>query len=207
LNRRAHAIAVIGVATAVFGIAMACRELGNPWWTSVAAAGTATVPSILVLRSQLKELMCTSPREVLAATVVGLALVAATHTTYGVASFLFPGLGVSVAELYEGIQSTMPHILLTLPLVLAVVLAEELVWRGVAFDLMRPRFSARGTILVATALYSVPQLIGGAWLLVLAALVLGLILSIQRTTTKSLAAPLVTHAIWSVSIFVLFPLG
>jgi len=85
--------------------------------------------------------------------------------------------------------------------------AEELVWRGAAIAITAGRLTRAGTGVVAVLLYAIPQIIGGEWILVLAAMGLGAVFTLQRLASERLIEPLVTHAIWSVAIFVAFPLA
>ena len=207
MKRESHIILILGLCTVSFGLAMAWRNVANPWLTNFSVATMAVGCSLFVLGERRKQLFHATARQLAGATIAGLVLVAATHTLYAVGTSVTPALSVSVAQLYEGVHNRMPNIVLTIPLVVAVVLAEEMVWRGLAFDLMQRRLSPRSAVLAATIFYALPQVIGGTWLLVLAALLLGLFLTIQRLVTKNLLAPVVTHAIWSISVFVIVPLG
>ena len=51
-----------------------------------------------------------------------------------------------------------------------------------------------------------PQALAGAWLLVLVALGIGATFAAQRLLTGRIIDSFITHAIWSVTIFVWMPL-
>ena len=55
-------------------------------------------------------------------------------------------------------------------------------------------------------LYVLPQLAGGVPLLIVAATLLGALFATQRLVTGRLVDPLLTHVVWSVSVFVVVPL-
>lgn len=199
LDRRA-AIAVV-VGTVAFGAALAVRERLDPWLaTAVAAAVSIGVATWALGRARLAALVATDARGALGAVLLGVVLVGATHAAFRLVPASLAG---HVAGLYASIDVATPRIARA-ALTLAVVVAEELVWRGCALALIGAPRSRSAAL--AVALYAVPQLVGGEWLLVVAALGLGSVLAAQRLRSGRLVEPLITHAIWSVSIFVVLPL-
>jgi membrane protease YdiL (CAAX protease family) len=172
---------------------------------STAIAASVAIPLSLwaIGRARLTRLFDTTRKDIALAIVVGVGLVLATHALYAVMPF---AVRHEVRVLYRSIEGDIPTAALA-AITGAVVIAEELVWRGAALELAVPRLSSRVRAGgVAVLLYVVPQLAGGAWLLVVAALGLGALFTWQRVASGGLVLPLVTHAIWSISIFVLVPL-
>ncbi len=201
-TRVRDAIALV-VATICFGLALALRDRFDPWRSTALAAVLALGLSVWALgRARLARLFALAPVGAGLAIALGGGLVVATHVVFE----LVPAeLRNETRTLYAAIDVGIPRPLLAL-ITTGVVLAEELVWRGVALELVTRR-SPRLAGLLAIGLYVVPQLLGGAWLLVLAAVGLGTVFTVQRQVTGRLTDPLLTHAIWSVSIFVLVPLA
>jgi membrane protease YdiL (CAAX protease family) len=202
-SRRPALVAVV-LATAMFALALGLRARIDPF-VSTAFAASVTIPlSMWALgRARLTRLFDTTRQEVVVAIVIGVGLVLATHAVYAVMPF---AVRHEVRVLYRSIEGDLPRVALA-AITGAVVIAEELVWRGAALELRIPRVTSRVAAAgLAVLLYVVPQLAGGAWLLVLAALGLGTLFTWQRVASGSLVRPLVTHAIWSISIFVLVPL-
>jgi len=60
---------------------------------------------------------------------------------------------------------------------------------------------------MSVALYVVPQLPGHVPVLIAAAAGLGSVFAAQRLVTGRLSDALITHAIWSVAVFVVFPVS
>lgn len=193
------------LATLSFGGAIAARDIVNPWWSNLGAAAIAIGLASAVLAPDLRRLLAVHLRGVGIAAALGAAMVVATHLGFRLGIMLFPGLENNVAQLYADIRAT-PSGALTIPLVVVIVAAEELLWRGVAIDWCRSRLPVFAVAPAATGLYVLPQLIGGAWILIAAAALVGAIATMQRLITDRITEPLVTHAIWSVSIFSLAPL-
>ena len=198
---RARGMGVVFVAIALFAATIALRLRVDPWLTTAGAGAIAIALSVWTLgRVHLAKLFSAQTRHVLYAILAGIALVIATHAAYRLLPF------TEVYGLYGSIAGGHPRWLLAL-ITFGVVVAEELVWRGVALELVKPRRLTRIGAPLAVALYVAPQLIGGVWLLMLAALGLGIVFTYQRIATRSLTPPIITHAIWSVAIFVVVPLA
>jgi len=199
IDRRAVLAVVVG--TAAFGVALALRERIDPWLATAAAAAVATGVAAWALgRARLAALLAVDGRGALGAALLGALLVGATHLAFRLVP---PALGHHVASLYASIDVATPRAARA-ALTRAVVLAEELVWRGCALALVAaPR---RASAALAVALYALPQLASGEWLLLVAALGLGTLFAVQRLRSGRLVEPLITHAIWSVAIFVVVPL-
>jgi membrane protease YdiL (CAAX protease family) len=90
-------------------------------------------------------------------------------------------------------------------LVLAVALmngvGEEVFFRGALFAALEPRRPA----LTATVIYVLVTAATGNIALVVAAVVMGTVFSLERLSTRSILAPLVTHLSWSTLMLFLLP--
>jgi uncharacterized protein len=197
---------VVVACTAAFGVALATRDLVNPWISNAGAAAAALALSVWILGPRLRALLAFRLPSALFAAGLGILLVAATHAGYDATTALFPALEAIVAELYRDIETSPPGIATALVIAM-VVLAEEVLWRGVAVEVFERHLTQFGAFAGATVLYAIPQVIGGSWLLVATALALGALFTAQRLHTGRLTEPLITHTIWSVSVFFAIPLG
>jgi membrane protease YdiL (CAAX protease family) len=202
--RRSRAAALIA-GIALFSAAMISRDALDPWLSNAAVAAAVIAASLVLLRRRLARLFALELRSAALAALLGFALVAATHAGYRIAASLFPDLGAAVEALYVDIRGAPPPAV-TAALISGVVLAEELLWRGLAIDLLAGQMTTAATAAVAIALYAIPQIAGGSPVLVGAAIGLGTVLTAQRLRNGRLTEPCITHAIWSVSIFALAPL-
>jgi hypothetical protein len=162
-------------------------------------------------RRRLAALLVPRRRDAVLGLGAGAALVLATHLLYGLAVRLVPDLPGVVRQLYAELQAA-PGPLAALPLTAVVVLAEEVVWRGLLVDELLARLGdappRRAALLAAaTLLYAVPHLVAGIPVLLLAALALGAVWTTLRLATGGLGAPLLSHLVWSAAVFALWPLG
>lgn len=199
-----RAAITVAITTAGFAISLGLRDRIDPWLSTAMAGGVGIGLSMWALGPRLHALLACRWRGVAIAAGLGVALIVATHGAYAVAARVAPALTDEVRQLYATIAVGHGRIPLV-GLTLVVVLAEELVWRGAALELSSaPRRWVGGG---AVILYALPQALAGAWLLVIAALGLGSLLAAQRLLTGRLTEPFVTHAVWSLAIFVVLPLG
>ncbi len=202
MNHRA--VVAVGVSTAGFATALGLREVIDPWLSTAASALVGIALSAWALGPRLRGLFAITGRGLAAAAAVGVALVVATHAAYRVTDSMWPTVTDRVRVLYATIavgHARLPLVALTL----VVVVAEEMIWRGAALELFPAR---RAWFAPATVvLYALPQALAGAWLLVAAALGVGSLFLVQRIITSRLTDSIVTHAVWSIAIFVVIPLG
>ena len=91
------------------------------------------------------------------------------------------------------------------PVVLIITLlngvAEEVFFRGALFAAI----GRRRPVLISTGVYTLATLATGNFMLVFAALGLGLVLGLERRATGGILAPMLTHVTWSVVMFFALP--
>jgi membrane protease YdiL (CAAX protease family) len=134
---------------------------------------------------------------------VGIGMTVITYPVYALAHHLLPELGASVAGLYSAAhQTTLAE---ALPWVLAIIIAEELLWRGALLYVLERRVSPALATAISIASYVVAQLGTGSWIVMLLALVCGTIWTVQRRLTRSLLSPLIAHLIWTPIVILLHP--
>lgn len=122
---------------------------------------------------------------------------------------LFLGGAVVVAQvppLAAPVQNLLEHArrgsLLVVTLITAVNgVCEEFFFRGALFVALPERWRVLGTTLV----YTLVTLLSGVPLLGVGALLLGLVVALQRRSSGGVLAPIVTHLVWSLGM--LFLLG
>ncbi len=135
----------------------------------------------------------------------GVAMVLATHAGFRLLDGALPTLRPLVERLYADLQAP-PGPLAALPVVFLVVLSEEVVWRSVLLDALRPKLGGAPALALATAVYAVPQLVAGNWALLAAAVGGGVVWGALYLLRRDLVAPFVCHLLWDVAIFVAWPL-
>ena len=202
--RTRQAIALF-VATVAFGAALYTRRTGNVW-LGVGIASTAALGTTLVVGAlpKLQHRGMGIVRELGLGAALGLAMALATHAIVPFALELVPGAEAQVRSLYQNLQH-VPGPVAALPVLALAVIAEEVVWRGVAIELLDRRVDL--AIFGAALCYALPQILSGSWLLFVLALVCGVAWGALRAWRKSLLAPMATHFVWNLVVFVFWPLG
>jgi hypothetical protein len=133
----------------------------------------------------------------------GILMTLATYALYPLGVRLFPALAGETASLYGAFGPPTPARIL---LLITVILAEELIWRGWAQGLLTRHVGAwRGTLLAAF-IYALAHAPTGSPLLPLVALACGLCWGALRQVTASLAASITAHLLWDLAILAVWPL-
>jgi uncharacterized protein len=78
--------------------------------------------------------------------------------------------------------------------------AEELFFRGALYAA-----TPRHPVIVTTVAYTAATLATGNVMLAFAALLLGLLVGLERRATGGILAPIITHVLWSVSMLFVLP--
>lgn len=164
----------------------------------------AVVGLCLVLRRrQLLAAFRASAGGVLAGVAVGVVMTALTYPAFQLAVKILPSLDAQVKDLYHGARST------TLPKALAwvsaIVLAEEVLFRGVLPKALSQVTGQRNAFALAVLAYTVAQLGSGSVIVALLALACGSIWTVLRVRTQSLLPALIAHAIWTPTTILLYP--
>lgn len=98
------------------------------------------------------------------------------------------------------------------PLAMALVLlfitspAEEVFWRGFVQRWFTHRFGGKAGWLLAVCVYAGVHIFSGNLMLVMAALTAGLFWGWLYWKTDSLVPCILSHAFWTVAVFILWPL-
>lgn len=203
---RARGVVTIAIATVGFALALALRAHVDAWSSTAIAAVIGIALSAWTLGPRLRALLAITWRGAVAPVALGVTLVAATHAGFQLVRFASPGLAGTVRELYASIDVGASRPALAL-LTAIIVLGEELVWRGVAVDLVSGTRSKLVAGAISVALYVLPQLPGHVPVLILAAAALGSVFAAQRIVSGRITDAALTHAIWSISVFVVFPVS
>src|SRR5688500_11110309 len=101
---------------------------------------------------------------------------------------IYPGLDGQVQGLYHGARSTTLE--KALCWVVAIITAEEVMFRGAFPRALRRWLPERTGYVVSLVFYVVAQLGTGSWIVGLLALVCGTLWTLQRYFTRSLLSPL-----------------
>ena len=196
----------LALCVTAFCLAMGLREVVNVWLGTGLAGGLSILVMQRLSRASLLERWNPSSRPAFLGVAAGVAMAAATWLLYPISIELVPSIALEVPKLYELLRQP-PGPVSAFPVLVLVVTAEELVWRGLAIDVFSRHANAAGAVLLAALLYTLPQVAFRSPLLVVVAFACGAVWGLLRVRTNGLTAPLLAHLIWDLLVFVLFPVA
>jgi uncharacterized protein len=201
-----RALATYTVTSLLLAIAWHASIPGGLWIVNAVAAIGGVALTRWTLGSDWVPILGWSKRNVACGIALGLLLVAATQASARLLLPLMPSVSTETHRLYGLLQSA-PGARRAMPIIALVVLAEELVYRGVVTSLCLRRMSVPWSIVCSTLLYALPLLASGSWLLCAIGLTVGAFWTIARIGSNSVVTTLLCHFMWSCSTFVVFPVA
>lgn len=204
--RRRQVVSAVFIALGGIVLALSLRiEPGSSWFYP-ATVGLALVWTIGAFASgpiHLGRLGVplsaehSAARPIVAPVVVGV-LLAGVFVIGALAVRLFPPLAEQVRHVLA--HANEGSALILLAVTVANGIAEELFFRGALYSAIPKR-----PVLVTTVAYGVTTAATGNIMLAFAALVLGLVVGLERRATGGILAPILTHMVWSVTMLYALP--
>ena len=133
----------------------------------------------------------------------GILMTLATYVLYPLGVRLFPALAGETSTLYAAFGPPTPARIF---LLITVILAEELIWRGFVQGVLIHRLGAWGGTFLSAFIYALAHAPAGSPLLPLVALGCGLVWGALRQTTARLTASITAHLLWDLAVLVIWPL-
>ena len=176
------------------------------WLINALAAVLGITLGIWAISTQHQPLFRLTKRDLLIGVVVGICLIAGSQLVTRLVFLQFDVAKAELARLYALLE-TYPGARRAFPILMLVVLAEELVFRGAVTTWLGERYRPIVAIGLSTLLYLVPLMASGSWLLVLVGLSTGIVWTSARLWSQGLVVPLVSHALFSAATFVWLPIN
>jgi len=123
-----------------------------------------------------------------------------------VLSVIFPTSETEIQSVYRQGEAVSP-VVITALLLLVTSPAEELFWRGFVQKKLSDRTTPLWGLITGSILYAGVHIWTFNYTLILAALVAGLFWGYIYMRTGKLLPVIISHALWTTAIFVLFPMG
>lgn len=176
----------------------------NFWYTMTTSAVVLTALATLSCRECVTTLRFT-PRQIVAGVAIAAVLWAVFWVGDKVSQLMFSFARPEVDMIY-GMKTGTDPVVVGLLLLLIIGPAEELFWRGFVQRSLSARWGADAAFAVTLVLYTVIHVWAFNVMLLLAALVVGGCWGLlYRLRPQALPALIVSHAVWDVCAFVLFP--
>jgi membrane protease YdiL (CAAX protease family) len=119
---------------------------------------------------------------------------------------ILPFAGAGIADIYDFKAHASP-LRVALLMVLVIGPGEELFWRGFLQRRVQQEQGPWKGFAIATAVYALIHIGSGNLMLVLAAGLCGLCWGFVYLRARSLLTNVVSHTVWDISVFLLFPLA
>lgn len=176
----------------------------NFWYTMTTSAVVLTTLATLSCRECVTTLRFT-PRQIVAGVAIAAVLWGVFWVGDKVSQLMFSFARPEVDMIY-GMKTGTDPVVVGLLLLLIIGPAEELFWRGFVQRSLSARWGADAAFAVTLVLYTVIHVWAFNVMLLLAALVVGGCWGLlYRLRPQALPALIVSHAVWDVCAFVLFP--
>ena len=176
----------------------------NSWYTMTTSAVVITTLATLSCRECVTTLRFT-PGQIVAGVAIAAVLWGVFWVGDKVSQLMFSFARPEVDMIY-GMKTGTDPVVVGLLLLLIIGPAEELFWRGFVQRSLSARWGADAAFAVTLVLYTVIHVWAFNVMLLLAALVVGGCWGLlYRLRPQALPALIVSHAVWDVCAFVLFP--
>lgn len=205
IERRGNIPVLAVLAAMILGWALLIRRFGEGDVYAVVGPYALAVCVVMIALRPKTILAWLKPtkRAIWVGLAVGVGMTALTYPVFQLASMVYPELDGHVQSLYTGARSTtLPKALCW---VIALVLAEELMFRGVLPDELSARMPERTAWAISLVVYALAQFGTGSFIVSLMALVCGAIWTWQRQYTDSLLSTVIAHLIWTPTVILLYP--
>lgn len=181
------------------------RQAFNFWWSMAAAA------VIFIAVATWQQGPPFSRREINTPNLLlGLGSAAFLYGVFWagniVSRWLFAFAGGQIAAVY-GNKAQAPPIVVALLLLFLIGPAEEIFWRGFIQGRFMAHWGEWAGLFGGVAAYTLVHIWSGNLILILAALISGLFWGWLYNKTGSLVPGIISHAIWDIAIFILFPVA
>lgn len=122
-----------------------------------------------------------------------------------ISGYLFPLKDSQISSIYSN-RSEGSLVLIGLLLLFIIGPGEEIFWRGFIQKTFSQKFGINTGYFSASLIYAGVHIITGNFMLIIAALICGLYWGWIYKKEKSLVPVIISHGIWDLTIFVIFPI-
>jgi membrane protease YdiL (CAAX protease family) len=119
---------------------------------------------------------------------------------------LFDFAGSQIVSIY-GIRKEVATLPIFLVLFFITSPGEEIFWRGFLQRWAMDKYGRFKGFLLASLIYAAVHIVSGNFMLVMAALVAGLFWGLMYLMEENIVSLIISHALWTVGIFLFFPVA
>lgn len=177
----------------------------NFWYTMMVAAGTLTGMSLMFAKDW-KSIISFNTKDIILG--IGSATLLWGVFYFGdlISGLLFDFARPQVDSVYA-MRDGQSQVFLALSLLLWIGPAEEIFWRGyVQRTFEGTKLGRWGAFIVTTIIYGFAHIWAFNFMLLMAAIICGAFWGLIYMYNRNLVTVLISHAIWDVAVFILFPI-
>jgi len=177
---------------------------GNFWFKLSFSALLLAVFALKPILEQKEKLLSMRKRSVFVGILSAILLYAIFWVGREVSTALFPFASREIGNVYVTKAELSPA---AIGLLLFFIMgpAEEIYWRGFVQETLTGRFGQKTSLLATSAIYALIHVFAFNFMLFVAAAVCGLFWGLLYLREGSLIPVMISHALWDVMTFVLFP--
>lgn len=177
----------------------------NFWYVMMLAAGTLTGMSIFFGKNW-KSTISFNLKDILLGIGSAVILWGIFYLGNEISTLLFDFARPQVDTIYVMKDGESP-VFLALALLFWIGPAEEIFWRGyVQRRLEDTKYGKWGAFVITTIIYALVHIWAFNFMLLMAALVCGIFWGLIYAVNRNLVTVLISHALWDVAVFILFPI-
>ena len=177
----------------------------STFWIKISASSAALALFSFWLQPDLKKSLKLSGRAVIIGLLSAAVLYLIFWTGKAVSAAIFPFAGQQIGGIYAKGSGTSLWVIALL-LFFITGPAEELYWRGYLQKNLMARFGRWQGWLLATVIYAAVHIWSFNFMLIGAAFVAGAFWGAMYLHFRNLAPVIISHAVWSMVIFAVFPM-
>lgn len=142
--------------------------------------------------------------------LIGIGSAAVLYGVFYIGNYLstawFDFAKPQIGSIYGMKEGSSPYMIVVLLLIL-IGPAEEIFWRGMVQRNLESKFGEWSAFAITTLIYALVHIWSFNFMLIMAALVCGIFWGLMfKFYKKSLVPLIISHAVWDVAVFVLFPI-
>jgi len=184
----------------------------SPWtrdhvnfWVTMACAGVTLILMSAFWGRDFKNQFSFSMKDILIGVGSAVVLYGVFYLGDFFSKLLFDFAQDQVASIYL-LKEGENEWYLALLLILLIGPAEEIFWRGYVQRMLEPKYGVWAALVITVLVYTLVHIWSFNFMLIMSALVCGAFWGLLYTYKKNLATLIISHALWDVSVFVLFPI-
>lgn len=183
----------------------------SPWtkeyhnfWNVMAFSALILITLSLVFGKDWKKQFRFNTKDIITGIASAAILYGIFYAGNKISALLFDFSEVQISSIYAIKDGQNPAVL-SLALLLLIGPAEEIFWRGYIQRTLSGKTGKIAAAVVTTLIYSLVHIWSFNFMLIMAALVCGAFWGILYMQNRNLPAVIISHALWDVAIFTLFP--